>query len=374
MKTLHIRLKDKHAKLLNKMSREVNDVWNYVNNLSYVHLQRTGKFFSAYDIHQYTTGATKCGMLIGSKSIQMIAAEHVTRRKQFKKAKLNWRVSFGSKKSLGWIPFRLDSISLKDGKFRYGKHLFDFWSCGYDLSKHELHSGNFSQDSRGRWYVNITVNFLDKPLPKDINDTSLELKSVGIDLGLKTLATMSDGMSIERQRYTNNLAKKLAIAQRSGNKKRTRALHAKMKNCRNDYLHKETSKIVKRYDVIFIGNLSIQMLVKNKKMRKSSYDASLSMLKTMLRYKCDYAGVWLQEIDEKYTTQTCSSCGIIPITSPKGRVGLGIREWTCHECGTLHDRDINAAMNILALGHKRLIEGIVDNSTKMSYHPLIHTM
>ena len=101
MKTLRVRIKDKHAKALDAMACEVNMVWNFVNELSFKHTQRTGKFFSAYDLDKYTSGATKEGLKINSQTLQRISAEYVTRRKQFKKSKLRWRVSRGSRKSLG---------------------------------------------------------------------------------------------------------------------------------------------------------------------------------------------------------------------------------------------------------------------------------
>lgn len=77
----------------------------------------------------------------------------------------------------------------------------------------------------------------------------------------------------------------------------------------------------------------------------------------MLEYKCDHASIVFKEVNEAYTTQTCSSCGAFPDSRPKGIAELGIREWTC-ECGVTHDRDINAARNILAVGHGRLAVGI----------------
>ena len=81
------------------------------------------------------------------------------------------------------------------------------------------------------------------------------------------------------------------------------------------------------------------------------------MLKTMLSYKCEHAGTVFEVVNEAYTTQTCSCCGCIS-SSPKGRAGLGKREWACGECGVLHDRDTNAALNILAAGHSLLAVGI----------------
>ena len=82
------------------------------------------------------------------------------------------------------------------------------------------------------------------------------------------------------------------------------------------------------------------------------------MLKTILQYKCDHAGTVFEEVNEGYMTQTCSCCGSVSGNSPKGRAGLRIREWTCTECGALHDGEVNAVKNILAVGHDRLAVGI----------------
>ena len=127
MKTLKLRIKDKHSKLLTKLAMQVNFVWNYGNALCYTHLQRTGKFFSAYDLHHYTSGATACGLDLHSQTIQSINEELVTRRKQFRKAKLQWRVSKGARRSLGWIPFKASSIKYINGQIRYSGHFFSMW-------------------------------------------------------------------------------------------------------------------------------------------------------------------------------------------------------------------------------------------------------
>ena len=111
--------------------------------------------------------------------------------------------------------------------------------------------------------------------------------------------------------------------------------------------------------LIIVGDLSAKKLVRTK-MAKSVLDAGFSALKTILKYKCENVGVLFEEVNEAYTTQTCSCCGEITASSPKGRTGLGIREWQCMGCGTLHDRDLNSALNILALGHERLAGGIPD--------------
>ena len=147
------------------------------------------------------------------------------------------------------------------------------------------------------------------------------------------------------------------MAQRANNKQRVKAINAKIRNRRKDSLHKYSRKVVNDNAAIFVGNVKSLGLVKTKH-AKSVLDAGWGSLKTMLEYKCDHANVVYIEINEAYTTQTCSCCGAITANSPKGRAGLRIREWTCVECGSIHVRDVNAARNILALGHERLAVGI----------------
>ena len=128
MKTLKLRIKDKHAPVLVNLAQEVNLVWNYCNELCFKHLQRTGKFFSAFDVHKYLSGSTKSGLNILNQTVQATAEELVTRRKQFKKSKLNWRVSNpkSSKYSLGWIPFKAASIKCQNGQVKYAGRWFGY--------------------------------------------------------------------------------------------------------------------------------------------------------------------------------------------------------------------------------------------------------
>ena len=349
MKTLKLRIKDKNLKVLDQLASEVNFVWNYVNDLGFKYLKRTGEFLSSYDIDKYTKGASKeCGL--HSQTIQAISAELVTRRKQFKKAKLKWRVSNkkSARRSLGWIPFKKVAIKYADGYVQYGKHQFKLWDS-YGLSKYNVKTGSFVEDSRGRWYVCLVVD----------NATTIKSKgktSIGIDLGLKDLATCSDGLKLKAPKIYRQYEQKLGIAQRAKNKNRVRSVHAKIKNIRQNMLHQFTRKLVNDHAMIIVGNVNAKALAQTK-LAKSVLDASWTTLRTMLKYKCENAGVLFEEVNEAYTTQTCSCCGS-RLSSPKGRAGLGIREWQCMECGTLHDRDINSALNILALGHERLAVGI----------------
>jgi IS605 OrfB family transposase len=355
-KTLRVRIKDKHAKYLRELAREVNFVFNYVNELGLKILERSGKFPSAYDLHKYTAGATKEGLRLHSQTVQAIADEYVRRRKQFKKRRLAWRKSSGAHRSLGWIPFKACAIAFRSGQLRYGKTWLSLWDS-YGLSKYELGTGSFSEDSRGRWYANIVIEVKAPTAPVHPVQEILSgaLPSVGIDLGLKEMVVDSNGISIEAKRFYRNLESKLAVAQRAKNKKRVSAIHAKVKNRRNDFLHKQSRILVNQNAAIFVGNVNASALVKTK-MAKSVLDAGWSSFRTMLCYKSAHAGAWFEEVSEAYSTQTCSVCK--NRTGPKGREDLGIREWTCTECGHSHHRDVNAARNILAAGHGRLAEGI----------------
>ncbi len=176
-------------------------------------------------------------------------------------------------------------------------------------------------------------------------------------MGLKDSATTSNGDKLQIKQ-TLKYAKDLATAQRAKNKQHVKAIHAKIKNTRQDLIHKFTTQLVKANALIVVGDVkTTQFNSKKGKLAKSVNDAGWFELKRQLIYKCENAGCRFEIVNERYTTQTCSCCGDTS-SSPKGRAGLGIREWTCAKCGTWHDRDINASKNILAVGLDRLVEAI----------------
>lgn len=343
-KTIKLRVKDKHRGELIRRANAVNYVWNYCNDLSNKAIIKQGKFLSGYDLQDYTKGANK-ELGLHSQTVQMVGAEYVIRRKQFKKNKLNWRKSRGSRRSLGWIPVNGQSIKWKNGQIFHDGKYFNVWDS-YGLSDYSFKSGCFCEDARGRWYLCITVK-ISESLSTGENIT-------GIDLGCKTGAVDSNGDSVEGRNY-RNLQEKLGRAQRAGNKRQVKTIHAKIKNKRSDDLHKYSRKLVNNNSAIFVGNVS-PIAMRKTKNAKGASDASWGILKTMLKYKSEHAGVVFREINEAYTTQACSCCGAISDSSPKGRAGLRIREWACAECGAEHDRDINAAKNILRLGLQSLVE------------------
>jgi IS605 OrfB family transposase len=304
------------------------------------------QWLSGYDLQKLTAGYSKCeGVTLGSATVQLVCAEYATRRKQFKRFRLNWRVSNkkSAKYSLGWVPFKGGHAKYRSGQIEFAGHKFSLWDS-YGLSRFELRAGSFSQDSRGRWYFNVAVQVEVKP--------SSGVAALGIDLGLKECATTSAGDKLVGRWYRAN-EKALASAQRAKKKGRVKAIHAKIKNQRKDALHKFSTKLVKENAAIFVGDVASSKLVKSK-MAKSTLDAGWSMFKTMLEYKSHQAGVVFEEVNEAYSTQACSQCA--SIEGPKGLSGLGIRQWTC-SCAAEHDRDVNAARNIAARGLSRLAEG-----------------
>jgi len=344
-KTLKVRVRDKHATVLRQMARSVNFAWNYLNELSQRSIRERGVFLSAFDLDRYTQGA---GKLLGlhSQTLQEVSREYATRRLQFRKTRLSWRRSEGVRRSLGWVPFKSGAASWKNGQVYHNGQHFNVWDS-YGLAQYRFRSGSFSEDARGRWYFNVVVEVEAQPSPgQDV---------LGIDLGLKDVATCSDGTKLENGRFYRCLEPALATAQRAGKKARVRAIHAKIANRRRNALHQFSRALVERCGTIIVGDVSSTKLAKTT-MAKSVLDAGWGQLKTMLAYKCAHAGIVFREVNEVYTTRTCSACGVR--SGPQGRQGLRIREWTCCACGVMHDRDVNAARNILAAGHGRPAEGI----------------
>lgn len=345
-KTLKVRVRDKHAKVLRRQAAAVNRVWNYVNELSHRSIRERSTILSSYDLQNYTKGAGK-ELGLNSATVQMVGHEYAVRRKQFRKNRLAWRKTHGVRRSLGWIPVRKDCFRYQNGQIIYNRHHFKIWDS-YGLSQYTFRSGCFVEDARGRWYFCGVVSA--KP------ERRCGTGSVGVDLGLKTTATPSRGQPLEAGRFYRDQEQKLAIAQRARNKKRVQAIHAKIRNRRHDALHKFSREMVDNNALIVVGNVSSSGLSKTN-MAKSVLDAGWSTLKTLLHYKSEYAGGVFLEINEAYTTVTCSACN--NRTGPSGLEGLRIREWTCRACGITHEcRDVNAAKNILALGHQGLAGGI----------------
>ena len=215
---------------------------------------------------------------------------------------------------------------------------------------------NFSRDSRGNWFLNIVIDVACAA------EARQPVKGVGIDLGLKDFAALSIGKKIGAQRIYRDAEAALAVAQRAGKKKRVKAIHAKVANRRGDFHHKLSIRIVREFDYIAVGNVNAAGLAKTS-MAKSVLDAGWSSFRTQLAYKAVKHGAWFEEVNEAFSSQVCSDCGALPASRPKGIADLGIRNWMCSDCGCVHDRDVNAAKNILnksgfRAGHGTPVVGI----------------
>ena len=205
----------------------------------------------------------------------------------------------------------------------------------------KIKTGCFAQDARGRWYLSLQVEIAESQ--------TCGAGEIGVDLGLSTLATLSDGRKIENPRHFKKYKSTLAKAQRARNKKRVRAIHAKIANARRHYLHVPSTKLVRENSLIVIGNVVAKSLP-YRSQRKSAVDAAWSEFRSKLRYKASRHGARYIEVDETGSSASCSACGAH--SGPEGQKGLRVRAWVCDCCGTRHDRDINAAVNLL-LGAER---------------------
>ena len=204
----------------------------------------------------------------------------------------------------------------------------------------------------GRWYVSLLVDdYTIKPLPK-ID------KTIGLDVGITSLIATSDGDKIANPKHFKKLRKKLKRKQKaltrkhkgSNNREKARVqvakVHAEITDARKDFIHKLTTQLIRENQTIVVEDLAIRNMVKNHKLALAISDASWSELIRQIAYKCEWYGRELIKIDRWFpSSKRCGNCGHVVDKLP-----LNIREWKCPKCGTEHDRDINAAKNILAAG------------------------
>ena len=215
----------------------------------------------------------------------------------------------------------------------------------------------------GKYFVSV---FTEEDYINPLEKTG---KSVGVDMGLKDLLVTSEGETFKNNRYTRKYECKLTKAQRhlSRKKKGSREfenqklkvarLHEKISNSRVDYLHKCSISLVRRYDTICIEDLNVKGIVKNHRLAKSVTDVSWGKFISMLTYKAEWNGKKIVKVDRYFpSSQTCHICGYVN----KQIKDLSVREWECPVCHAHHDRDVNAAINILRIGLNNISAGTVD--------------
>ncbi len=246
-----------------------------------------------------------------------------------------------------------NAFTFKDGKIKLAKQsepLNLVWSRPLPDDAH-LISCTVSKDKAERYFISILVKTDIQPLPQAEGQ-------VGIDVGLTTLATLSNGQTIENPRHLKRQSRRLKIRQRclsrkvkgSNNRNKARLeiarMHAKMSDSRTDYLHKLTTQTVNENQVIVVEGLAVANMMKNHNLAGAIGDAAWGEMFRQLKYKSEWAGRSYIELDRFFPgSKTCSACGHL-----LSHLNLSTREWDCPACNAHHDRDQNAAKNHLAAG------------------------
>jgi putative transposase len=263
---------------------------------------------------------------------------------------------FKSRRSRQSAHYTRSAFSMRDGMLRLAKTsapLRFVWSWpDVDVAALDPTTVAVAREPDGRWYVTFMVDRED-PEPLEVAG-----RAAGVDLGVKDFAVTSDGERIANLRHLERKARNLARYQRrlarkvKGSANRAKAklkvarAHRKVRNARQDFLHRASTRLVRENDTIVIEDLAVKNMVRNRKLAKAISDCGWGEFRRQLEYKCERAGRTLIVADRWYpSSKTCSACGHLLAS-----LSLSTRTWQCPSCGTRHDRDVNAAKNILAAG------------------------
>ncbi|MFE5889427.1 RNA-guided endonuclease InsQ/TnpB family protein [Streptomyces sp. NPDC056462] len=256
------------------------------------------------------------------------------------------------KKSRTSAEYTRSAFKWRDGKLtlaRMADPLDIHWSRPLPEGA-EPTTATVSRDSAGRWFVSLLCDDTVALAPATH-------AAVGLDAGITSLVTLSTGEKITNPRHERRDRARLARAQRelsrktkgSANREKARRkvarIHARITDRRRDFLHKLSTRLVRENQTVVIEDLTVRNLLKSGKLARAISDASWTELRSMLEYKCAWYGRELVVIDRWFpSSKLCGACGTV-----RGKMPLNVREWTC-DCGIVHDRDVNAARNILAAG------------------------
>lgn len=342
----------------------VRFVYNYFLNERKEQYSSTGKSDSYYTQQYKLTllkqqeeysflNQTACITLQASlRNLENAYTRFFTKKSRFPK--------FHKKKS------RQSFTSTQNLKFKEDRICFVGFKEGIKCKLHREVKGKMKQLSivkypSGKYYVNINVEH-------EIDSRQNEFNEVGIDLGIKNLLITSDKEKFNNPKFINKYQKQLVKAQQHLSRKKKGSnsyenqrikaarIQEKITNCRQDNLHKISYTLTYKYSDIYVEDLNVKGMQQNHHLAKSIVDCSWSSFLNMLEYKGQWYGCKIHKINRWYpSSKTCSNCNFILDFLP-----LNIREWDCPICHTHHDRDINAAINILKEGKRELSAGTVD--------------
>lgn len=358
------RLKDGSKSLrrrLARMARDVNMVWNYCNDAQRHAYRHNRAGYGAFELNSLVAGTSRLTD-VNAQSIQAVCQRYDANRAVARKRWLRYRGA----RSLGWIPFKSKGFKILDGAVVYFGRRYKCWVHRPLPLGAIVRVGSFSQDAAGAWYVNIVMQVPDAA-PREHGD------DVGVDFGLKNVATTSDGHKLPNGRFYAVAEPGIIRAQRANKKRWISRAYVRIARRRRDYLHKASAILARRARLVCMGDAAPSELAKTK-MARSLHDAGWGYYRDMLTHKAIARGGMAIRVAERGTSRLCSDCGAV--SGPKGIAEIGIREWTCSSCGALHDRDVNAARNILRRGLATLVEGAppFEGSSHSEQPPILEAM
>jgi len=332
-------------------------VWNYFLDLRQKSWKQENKSLSYYDTAKLLTQIKKEPEYIWLNDISIIPLRYSIydldgTYKKFFKGKCGYP-NFKKKSGKNSISFDKNSFRIIDNQFFIAKNKqpLNIRFHRQLPQKQEIKYMTISLDPSGKWYVSFNLEDL------SIQPLSPTNNMVGIDLGITTFATTSNGDKIKspdlKKEYQKlkRLQRRMSKKQKGSNNRNKARIkvarqYEKITNIRRNFHHQVSRKLVNENQVIVLEDLKVSNMVKNRKLSRAISEQGWYQFRSFLEYKCNWYGRELVIINQWYpSSKTCSSCGSIQTKMP-----LSIREWTCADCSSVHDRDINAAKNILAVG------------------------
>ena len=257
VRTVRLKVRSECYSWLNAAAIEVNQVFNFCNETSLLAATRTDrkrKWLAGFDLCNLTAGACAYFQRIGADTIQQVCVEYAQRRRVAGRWKLRWRVSQGSRRSLGWIPFKSGSLRRRGRALRFcGKTFRVFERERLDSIRWK--QGCFAQDAVGDWWLCLAVEVMHR-------DGAAPREAVGIDLGIKSVAVTSDGERLNAIRFYRDAQSRLRNLQRCGHRKQAQRLHRKIRRRRLNACNQFTRRIVNTYQNIVVGDVSSAKLVR----------------------------------------------------------------------------------------------------------------